>query len=73
MGKNPSANAGNTASIPGSEKISHVTAQLSPDATSTEPELQSPGAAATEPTCLEAGSATRETTMVRSPWTTARE
>ena len=61
MGKNPSANAGNTASIPGSEKISHVMAQLSPGATSTEPELQS----------LQA--ATREATAVRRPRTATRE
>ena len=39
MDKNPPAKAGNRASIPGCEKISHVTAQLSPGATTTEPEL----------------------------------
>ena len=52
--KNPPSNAGNAGLIPGwGTKILHVTGQLSPCATTTEPacyKLQSPRALTTEPT-----------------------
>ena len=48
MVKNPSANAGDTGSSTGSGKIAHAAEQLSPCATTTEPELYSPRATTTE-------------------------
>ena len=46
--KTPPANAGDTGSSPGPERIPHAAEQLSPCATTTKPALQSPRATTTE-------------------------